>query len=675
MLVHAVIIVAGFAALLSAPLATRSLPLLGEPSPTTVTAQSRVTFIDAVTTNRLKQQQESLAPVVYRSNLRQARQSRNLAALLFRNIVGALRNHHLTVGEKRSAVKHLLAAASIHGTGFPRLDLSRWRTAHHWGIRLLDSSLELRPFDSSEETSISLTLYNQTLPRSLPPSTRQAIISIVNVFLTPTQVVDAVATERRRQQAAERVKPQTVTVEPGTVVVRRGQIVTPAILEELHAVGLPTASVDWHQRTAAVVFAAVVVILMLWYLWAFHSVVAGNQRLLLLLDVVVLATAFAAKLAVPGHVLLPFFFPLAGATALTGLLISSEVAVSLAVVLALLVGWIVGGSFELTAYYLLTGVAGGLAVREVRRMNDFILTGGYIALTAGGVIVAFQLLSGGYDATAVRNFAVAAGFNGLVSGSLAFGGFVLFGNVFGVTTTLHLLELGHPDQRLLRRLMAEAPGTHNHSLVVASMAERAAAEIGGDVLLARVMALYHDIGKVANPLCFIENQMGSSNIHDDLRPEESAEIIRAHVTHGVALARQHRLPTIIRDGILQHHGTMTMQYFFHQALREDPAVDSTVFTYPGPRPQTKEAALLMLADGCEGAVRAGTRKSPEIIRDTANRIVDERVAAGQLNECALTLRDLDIIRVAFVEVLNGIYHPRIEYPPRSVGPARFPAGG
>jgi membrane-associated HD superfamily phosphohydrolase len=156
--------------------------------------------------------------------------------------------------------------------------------------------------------------------------------------------------------------------------------------------------------------------------------------------------------------------------------------------------------------------------------------------------------------------------------------------------------------------------------------------------------------------------MGTTNIHDDLRPEESAEIIRAHVTHGVTLAKQHRLPAPIRDGILQHHGTMTMPYFFHRALEADPAVDAAVFTYPGPRPRSKEAALLMLADGCEGAVRAATVKTPETIRDSVARLVEERVGSGQLSQCNLTLRDLAAVRTAFVDALNGIYHPRIEYP-------------
>jgi len=212
--------------------------------------------------------------------------------------------------------------------------------------------------------------------------------------------------------------------------------------------------------------------------------------------------------------------------------------------------------------------------------------------------------------------------------------------------------------------MVRAPGTYNHSLVVASMVERAADEVGANALTAKVGALYHDIGKTANPHCFVENQMGIANIHDVLRSDESARIIRGHVTHGTRLAQQHRLPRPIRDAIAEHHGTLRLIFFLHKAHQEADGmpVDISLYTYPGPKPQSKETALIMLADGCESAVRASADHSHDRIREIVDQLFNERIQQEQLDECPLTLRDLDQARVAFRSVLNGLYHPRIEYP-------------
>jgi putative nucleotidyltransferase with HDIG domain len=250
------------------------------------------------------------------------------------------------------------------------------------------------------------------------------------------------------------------------------------------------------------------------------------------------------------------------------------------------------------------------------------------------------------------------------------------------------MELAHPDQPVLRRLMREAPGTYHHSLVVSNLAERAAEMIGADALLTRVSAYYHDIGKVVRPSAFIDNQSGMKNIHDTLDPRESAAIIMSHVSDGLELGRKSRLPRRILDAIPQHHGTMLIQYFYHKALLADPTTNPDNFRYPGPKPQTKENAILMLADGVEATVRAmaqagaldrpPTRNSDasetvglyndtasipnDTLVQTVHRIISERIEDGQLDECDLTVRDIARIQEAFVSMLKGIYHPRIQYP-------------
>ena len=657
LVVHFAIIVAGIAVLVSAPFETKALPILGQPSPATITAQSTVTYVSPILTNESKNHAAAAVPPVYQQDKAASQLGRQQAAQLLNLIVSEMSRSGSNSARKQATVNQLLVQAGIPTEGLPAANEQTWRLVRTWTLRLLDEQVA---FSASDKPSITRVL-TDTVPQRLV-RTKQLVTYNLHRFLLPNEVVNVTATNQARNQARNLVKNITVTVPARTIVVHRGEMVTPRILEELHAVGLSTSSTDWHQRLGTVWFGAIIIFLMLWYLWSFHREVTSNFRLMLLLDAVILLTTVLAKFIIPGHVLIPYMFPVAAATALCGLLLPTEVGVSASVVLALLAGWVVGGSFELTAYYLLTGVTGALAVRQVNRLNDFIKAGAYIAVSAAAVIGAFLLLNGGYDFEGIRNYAAAAAFYGVISATLAFGGFVLFANSFGATTTLHLLELAHPDRKLLRRLMADAPGTYNHSLMLASMTERAAQDINANVLLARVMALYHDIGKTANPYCFIENQMGGPNVHDDLKPTESAEIIRAHVTHGVSLAKQNHLPAPIIDGVREHHGTMTMAYFLHRALQDDPGADAALFSYPGPKPQSKESGLLMLADGCETTVRASMIRSPETIRDIVNRIIDERVSTGQLSECELTLHDLDCTRKAFIDVLNGVYHPRIEYP-------------
>jgi putative nucleotidyltransferase with HDIG domain len=261
--------------------------------------------------------------------------------------------------------------------------------------------------------------------------------------------------------------------------------------------------------------------------------------------------------------------------------------------------------------------------------------------------------------------------NGLGSSIMAAGGGILLGRIFGITTSWQLLELANPTHPLLRRLMNEAPGTYHHSLIVGNLAERSAEEVGADSLLARVVAYYHDIGKLRRPYFFIENQMDGVNAHDSLEPGESARIIAAHVTDGVELAERYGVPARIRDMIPQHHGTRLVSFFYQQAAqsaRSEVRVED--FTYPGPKPQSKEAAIVMLADSVEAATRASRDHSPEAINSLVDKIILQRLAEGQLDECDLTLRDLQRIKVSFCTLLVGMYHPRIEYPERKPEPER-----
>ena len=252
--------------------------------------------------------------------------------------------------------------------------------------------------------------------------------------------------------------------------------------------------------------------------------------------------------------------------------------------------------------------------------------------------------------------------NGGLAVSLAVAGFFLLGNLFGITTSVQLMELARPTHPLLHELQMKAPGTYHHSILISNMAEQAAQAIGADALLARVGAYYHDIGKILRPYFFTENQMDGVNVHERLDPKTSAQIIVSHVADGLELAKKYRLPRSIRDFIPEHHGTRLASFFYQQARERGQEVNEADFRYPGPKPQTREAAIMMLADGVEAAARADRPGSVEEIDQLVRKIIQKRVMEGQLDECDLTLRDLDRIRAAFVSILQGIYHPRIKYP-------------
>jgi putative nucleotidyltransferase with HDIG domain len=327
---------------------------------------------------------------------------------------------------------------------------------------------------------------------------------------------------------------------------------------------------------------------------------------------------------------------------------------------------------------VLGSAAGAFLAQRAIRSVSFVGVGlAVAALTALGAVGFW--LDRLNDWQAWINILAFSTLNGVGSSVFALGTYHLLGRAANVVTPLQLMELAHPNQPLLHRLMREAPGTYHHSIVVSNLAEVAAEDIGADPLLARVGAYYHDVGKMLRPYFFTDNQHERSNVHDNLDARTSATIIIDHVREGAKLAREHKLPEQVIDFIQQHHGTNLVSFFYQRALREDSDANIEDFRYPGPKPQTCEAGIMMLADGVEATVRAraqsgklqpvrpdeeGGRREGGLqsISEVVDQIVTERVGSGQLDECPLTLRDIAIIKASFVKTLQGIYHPRVDYP-------------
>jgi putative nucleotidyltransferase with HDIG domain len=262
--------------------------------------------------------------------------------------------------------------------------------------------------------------------------------------------------------------------------------------------------------------------------------------------------------------------------------------------------------------------------------------------------------------------------NGGLSASMAMLGYLILGNLFGITTSLQLTELSRPTHPLLRQLLLKASGTYHHTIVVSNLAERAAAAIGADAFLTRVGAYYHDIGKTVRPYFFTENIVDDNSPHDKLDPLTSAQIIISHVSDGIDLANKYHLPARLQDFIREHHGRTLVKYFYMQAQHEagDDVLDEANFRYPGPSPRSKETAILFLADTCEAAVRAVRPATREELEALVNRLIDERVAEGEMNDCNLTFRELQVIKEVFLQVLQGVHHPRIQYPEQIIKKAK-----
>ncbi|MDQ5826257.1 MAG: HDIG domain-containing protein [Chloroflexota bacterium] len=540
-----------------------------------------------------------------------------------------------------------------------------------------------------------------SLPDLLVPALTSDQEAVAVAFISPrlsiNMALDEAQTEQRRQDAAATVKPVVVEVQRGETILRQGELITPEAIEKLQEAGLLSRQLSPQNVLGTAGIVGLLMLLLHIYIYRNTPQVWRRHKQLALVAMLLIITIGTARLILPGHSLLPYLLPVAAVSMLIAVLLSADLAVVVTAVTSVLLGVMLsnGLSMDLPVYYFVSGLTGIFSLTRIEKVSTFARAGFFIACASFAAALVTQVLSVGVpDWYSVGLLLLAAGFNGGISTSITYAAFSLLGTLFGITTPLQLMELAHPDQPLLRRLMQEAPGTYHHSLVVSNLAERAAEAIGADTLLARVCAYYHDIGKVEHPEAFIDNQSGMANLHDRLSPAESAHIIAGHVRDGVKLGQRYKLPKRVLDAIPQHHGTMLIKYFYYKAAAVDPNVSQDQFRYPGPRPQTKENAILMLADGVEATVRSMAQsgaldkmataaaaattnsdatESPslysdhaslpaDVIAEVVHKIISERIEEGQLDECDLTVRDLARIQEAFVSMLKGIYHPRIVYP-------------
>ena len=560
-----------------------------------------------------------------------------------------------------------------------KIDAPRWAAIRTEAARVLDATerTELRDTQAAETRAT----IESRMGGDLDEAERMLAAEIIRPLIVANSSFSQTLTDQAKDRAAENVQPVEVDIAQGEVVVRNGTPLTAADLEAIQALGLgQDAPLDVATLAGWFLLAVLAVTILLAWIWRFRPTLWHRGNVLLLIGLLFVGVSVALKITA-GRELLGYFLPTAAIGMVLTILLDASVATIVMVLVAVMGGALAGSSLEFASYIFFGGLAGILAIRKGDRLQTFVQAGIAVFVVNALVVSVFSLL-GTRDIRGVLELWFASGASAAGSAVAAVGTFAVLGSAFGILTVFQLLELANPSQPLLRRLLVETPGTYHHSLMVGNLAERAAEAIGGDPLVTRVAAYYHDIGKLSNPLAFIENQAGGENIHDQLEPEVSAQILKQHVADGIDTAYAAKLPKALIAYIPQHHGTAVMGYFLARAreraaepygglataegTKAAAAVDERRFRHAGPKPQSREAALIMLADSVEASVRSLESRDEPAIRAMVSRIIDERVADGQFDESDLTFRDLERIKDAFVAQLLGMYHTRIAYPQNTV---------
>lgn len=530
-----------------------------------------------------------------------------------------------------------------------------------------------------------LTFLNQSLASRYggENDTFKVAYQTAAAFARPTVLFSQEETEKLVKLAQDEV-PRTIgIVEENERIISKHERITELVKLKLDSLRRAKAERGQDVNFAALYVGSISHVLMIVvlygiYLFLFRKRIFYDNGKLVLISLLLLMESFFAYLTLNIDTAAPIeyliFVP--AASMLLAIIFDSRVAFYGTVVMAFIVAGIRGNDYSIALASLVAGSLSVYTVRDIRNRTQifrslvFILIGYAVAIFALGIrrfesldIIVEELV-----------FALA---NSVFSPVLTFGLLIFFERVFRVTTDLTLLELSDFNQPLLRLLSEKAPGTFHHSMVMGNLAEAAAEAVGANSTLARVGAYYHDIGKTVKPEYFVENQMGAMNRHEKLAPQMSALILESHVKEGVVLGKEHDLPGKILDFIPMHHGTTLMSFFYDKAIKKrgkKDEVNESDFRYPGPKPQTKETGIVMLADSVEATVRSLDRPSVLKIEETIDAIIKDRFIEGQLDECELTLKDLSRIRGAFLKILVGIHHQRIKYPGQEGGPQRAEGG-
>jgi putative nucleotidyltransferase with HDIG domain len=501
---------------------------------------------------------------------------------------------------------------------------------------------------------------------SFPEDQARIVVELVEPFIVPNSLYSEEQTQAAREEARQSVDPVIRSFIAGETLVRRGQIIREVEWEALQRYGLIQPANRTQDIIGASILSLTAFLLIGLYFKKQNAYEEYSVKAILLIAGTFLVFLAAARFVIFERTVLPYIYPIAAFGLSLYVIFNFEVAAILSLILAVMTAYGMPNGFDLTIFYVIPGIIGMLALGKGRRIAAFFGAGLTIGFAGVAIILAYRLPDSLTDWIGIATLSGVSMLNGVGVAGLTLLLQYGFSQILGMTTALQLLDNARPDHPLLQQILRNAPGSYQHSLQVANLAEQAAEAIGANGLLVRVGAIYHDCGKSKNPQFFIENQVKEEiDPHDDLDPVLSAQTIINHVVEGVELAKKHHLPDQIIDFIREHHGTMYTHYQYSQAVKEagDPAeVDKSLFTYPGPRPQSRETALLMLADGTEARARSEVPRDEAELRSLIDIVFDFYEKNGQLDDTNLTLKDLQVIKDSFFHTLMGTYHPRVKYP-------------
>ena len=523
---------------------------------------------------------------------------------------------------------------------------------------------ELDTLYSDEVTSDAMSYYYEQIDKHFTQSSfsheiSQALKKITQKGLKANMVLNEEATKKAKENAVNSV--EDIVYQPGEVIVKKGDTVTQSQIDILKSGNMIRSSL--FSNVNSIIGIALLLILMtsiyVLYLRTFHPQVFYNNKLLALISVQFWLVILLARIATAFNV---YLIPISIFSITLCMMINPRVAINTNIFMILFISMALEINMEELVYLILSGFAGILFMQGIEERSKIYKASVFVSIINVLTIFVYSVLNATVDHTMIINMVYAAA-NGMLSGVLSLGLMLFWEYLFNILTPFKLLEMQSPSNELIKRLITTAPGTYHHSLLVGNMAQEACEEIGADGLLAKVGALYHDIGKCEKPMFFSENQNLSQNPHDHLDPNVSARIIKNHVSDGLYLAGKFRLPEEITEFIRTHHGDTLIKYFYYKEKNEkgiEP--DLKVYSYDGPRPTTVETSIVLLADGVEAAVRSMDTSDTTQIKDMIEKIVTSKIDEDQLDNSMLRIKDIEVIKDSFFKVLTGVYHERVQYP-------------
>ncbi|WP_394903113.1 HD family phosphohydrolase [Clostridium butyricum] len=460
-----------------------------------------------------------------------------------------------------------------------------------------------------------------------------------------------------------------VVIKQNQIIVKEGVPVTQNELDILSDLGMlddgKNTSIYLYVYIVLAMFVGIIMFLQYNYIDRNYSEIFKNTKKITLISVINLMTLVFARTI---GLVSPYLIPFACAPILLTLLINYKISIVISILNVIVISIATGFDAQVMMLGVISSILGATLLKKMQQRNELLYSTLYLSIV--GVIITVS--TGILISSNLREVLIKSGITfigGVLSGIFALGILPFLEGTFNEVTTLKLLELSNPNHPLLKKLLMEAPGTYHHSMLVANLAEMASEEVGANSVIVRIGSYYHDVGKTERPYFFGENQMGGENPHNHMTPNLSAKIIISHVKDGIELARKYNLPKVIQDIIGEHHGTTLVKYFYYTMKNnsENPEeVKEEDYRYPGPIPNSKEAGIIMLADSVEAAVRSIKEPSEDKIKEMINNIISDKLSCGQLNDCNLTIKDIEKIKKCFLTALNGIYHHRIEYPKEKI---------